>query len=124
MPDVGHGQSDVVGKSSRPVHTDTHGMRAQMAAAGEAVPAAPADHVPFAGYYVTPVKIVHIRAGLDNFANKLMTDDHRDRDGALGPFIPVVDVQISSANSDAPDADENIVDPDGGFGNLFQPQPR
>ena len=52
-----------------------------------------------------------------------MTDDHRHRYGALGPFIPVVNVQIGSAYSDPAYADENIVDPDGGFGNLFQPQP-
>src|SRR5579864_8794969 len=89
-PDIGHRHRDVIGKRARPVHTHAHRMRAQMPAPGETVSAAAAHHVPFAAHYIAWMKIVHVRAGLDDLADELMTDRHGYRNGSLRPLIPVV----------------------------------
>ena len=64
-PDVGHRQRDVFGERARAVHADAHGVRAQVAPAGEAVAAAAADHVAFAADDVAGEEIGHI--GADGF---------------------------------------------------------
>src|SRR5690349_16840288 len=82
-PDVGHRNRDVVGKCARPVHTDSLGVCAQVPPPRQAVAAASTHHVPLASHDVAAVKVVHIRAGLDNFADKLMADHHGHRYGPL-----------------------------------------
>ena len=56
-PDVGHGQRDVLGKCSGAIHTHALAVRAEMTTAGQAVPAAPADHVPFPAHDVARKEI-------------------------------------------------------------------
>ena len=47
-PDIGHWQRDVFGERAGAIHPDALGVRAQMAAARQAISAASADYVPFA----------------------------------------------------------------------------
>ena len=100
-PDVRHGKSDVVGERSRPCHANPHGVRAQMAATCQTVAAPAADHMSLAGDNVADVEIIHIRSGVDNLADKFVANHKRHRDGPLRPLVPVVDVQIGSANPGA-----------------------
>ena len=41
----------------------------------------------------------------------------------LRPVVPFVDVQIGAADAGAVDADQDVVDADLRFGNVFEPQP-
>jgi hypothetical protein len=97
-------------------------MRAQMPPASQAVAASAADHMTFATHQIAGAKIADVRSHLNDFADKFMTDGHWYGDGALRPIVPAVDMNIGAANARAPDADQNIVDANGGFGDLFEPQ--
>ena len=123
-PQVGHRHRDVIGERARPVHADALDVRAQMPPSGQAVAAAAADHVTFAAHEIARVKIVDVGADFHDLADELMADRHRHGNGALRPFVPVVDVNIGAADAGAPYPDQNVVDADGGFGNLFEPQAR
>ena len=74
---------------------------AQVPAAGQAIAAAAADDVSLAADDLAGVKILDVRADLDDFADELMADDHRHRDGLLRPGVPFVDVQIGAADAGA-----------------------
>jgi hypothetical protein len=80
-PDVGHGQRDVFGERARTVHAHAHGVRAQVAAAGQAVAAAAADHVAFAADQVAGEEVGHVGAGLDDPADEFVADRHGHGDG-------------------------------------------
>src|SRR5579885_889609 len=121
-PDIRHRQHDIFGESARPVHADAQGVRAKMAAPGQAVPAAPAGHMPFAADDIARMKIVDVRANFDNFAHELMTDRHRNGNRALRPIVPVINVNVGAANARAPDTNEDVVDSGSRRFNLLEPQ--
>ena len=104
------------------VDADALGVRAEVAAPGHAVAAAPADEVALAADEVAGVKVVDVAADLDDLADELVSDDQRHRHGALRPGVPVVDVQIGAADAGAQHADQHIVDAEGRLGNVFEPQ--
>ena len=93
-----------------------------MAPAGQTITAAAAHHVTFAAHQIAYVKIGDVRPQLDNLSDKFVADRHRHRNGALRPFIPVVDVNVGTANAGATHANQNIVDADARLRNLFEPQ--
>src|SRR5580698_5472111 len=95
-----------------------------MPASRQTIAAAAAHHVPLAAHDVAGMKIVHIRPGLLDFADEFVADRHGDGYGALRPFIPVVNMQIGAADAGPADADQHVVDADGGFGNVFEPKSR
>ena len=95
-----------------------------MPPARHAVATAAANHVSFTRDQLTRLEVVHIRSHLDNFANKLMPDNHRYGNRSPRPVVPVEDVNVRAANSGTQDANEDIVDADCGLGNIFQPQAR
>src|SRR6266851_4085100 len=90
VPDVGHRHRDIFRKCSGPVDPDTQRVFAEMPAARQAVAATSAHYVTLRADRLTREEILHIRANLGNFAYEFMTDDHRGRDGLLGPIIPFV----------------------------------
>ena len=51
-----------------------------------------------------------------------MTDREPERNGLLRPGIPIIDVQIRSADPGGEYADLDVIDACCRFGNLFQPQ--
>jgi hypothetical protein len=97
-------------------------MGTEMTTPGQTVPAAAADHVPFAADDLAGMKINHVRAHGDDFSDKLVANGHRNWDGGARPIVPVVDVDIGAADSCVSDADQNVVDADGGLGDIFEPQ--
>src|SRR5437773_7397726 len=123
-PDIRHRHGDVVRESSGPVHSDTLGARAQVTPPGEAVAAPSAHHVALGADDIALMKIGDVGPCLHNLADELVPYDHRHGNGALRPLIPVIDVQIGSADTGAEHADQDIVDADGGLGNILEPEPR
>ena len=95
-----------------------------MTSTGEAVAAAAANDVTFAADHLARAKIAHVRADRHDFAHKLVSHHHRDRDRALRPGIPFVDVQVGPADARAVDLDQDIIEPDFRFGDILQPEPR
>lgn len=65
------------------------------------------------GNDLTRKEVGDVRAHLDDFANELVANDHRDGNGLLGPSIPVVDVKVGTADPRLFDTDQDIIDPDG-----------
>ena len=112
MPDVGHRQDDVLGE--RPVTTDpeTDRFGAQVAAPGQAVPAATAYDVALTRDEVARVEVGDVRADLDDLADELVPDHERRLDRLRRPGIPGFDVQVRPADARLVDADQDVVDAD------------
>ena len=123
-PDVGHGQRDVFGERARTVHAHALGVSTKVAAAGEAVAAAAADHVSLAADQVAGEKVRHIGPGLDDPADKFMADGHGHGDGRLCPLVPLVDVHVGAADARAQHLDEHVVDADLGYVHFPEPEAR
>src|SRR6185437_10286433 len=121
-PDVRHGQRNELGECAGPV--DAHALRggAQVTPACKAVAAASADHVAFAANQVTGKEVVDVGADGDDFAHELMPDRHGHGDGFARPFVPLVYVQVRTADSGVPHAHQHVVNADRGFGDFFEPQ--
>ena len=122
LPDVGHRQGDVLGESAGAVDADALCMRAEVTPARHAVAAAPADQMPLAADEIAGMKVVDVTADLDNLADELVADHQRDRDGALRPGVPVVDVEIRAADTSAQDTDEQVVNADLRLWDILEPQ--
>src|SRR5690606_19677371 len=121
---VGGRQAEQLAKAARPVHPHAHRVAAQVAAAGAAVATVAAGDVPFARDAVAGLVLHHLAAHLFNHAHVFVAGDHRDRDGPLGPIVPVVDVNVGPADGGLRDADQHIVGADGGLGDVVHPEPR
>ena len=123
MPDVGHRQRDVLGERAGAVHADALGVRAQVAPAGQAVAAAPADDVALAADDVARREVGDVRRRPRRSSpDELVADHQRDRDRLLGPGVPVVDVQVGAADPGPVDPDQHVVDPDLRLRDVLEPQ--
>src|SRR5262249_48198557 len=121
-PDVGHGEDDIFGKGAGTIHPHSLGVSTEMPAAGQTVAAAAAGHMPFPADPFPGMKIGDVGAYRNHFAHELVTDNHRDRDGSLRPGVPVVNVQVGTADAGEEDSDLDIIDAGLGFGDLLEPQ--
>ena len=124
LPDIRHWQRDILGKCAGAVDADAGRVFTQMPPPRQAVAAAATDNMTLATDNLAGKEVGDIRADFDNLADKLMPNDQRHRNGLLRPRIPVVDMQVRSADARALDTDQNVIDADTGLGNLFQPQAR
>ena len=95
-----------------------------MAAAGQAVPAAPTDDVALAGDHIADLQVGDVVAEGGHGPHELVPDGHGDRDDLLGPRVPVPNVDVGAADRRLVDLDQDVVDPDAGDRDLIQPQPR
>ncbi len=123
MPDVGHGQCDIFGEGARTIDADTLSFGAEVSATGETVTAASADHVSFAADNVAGMEVRHVGPDFDDFADKFVSDDHGNRNRALGPGIPFVNMHVRTADAGSVDFDQYVIEADFGFRNVFQPEP-
>jgi hypothetical protein len=69
-------------------------------------------------------KVDDIRPDINDLANKFMPDRRRHLYRALRPCVPVVNMQVRTADAAALYADHHVVDADFRFGNIFEPQAR
>jgi hypothetical protein len=87
----------------------------------KAVSATTADDMAFPTHDIARMEVVYIRTDFHDLPDKFMTDGHWDGDGLSCPLVPLVNMDIRSANTGIPNADQYIIDADGRFCNLFQP---
>ncbi len=123
-PHVGHRQGEVLGESSRAIDADALREGAKMAAAGEAVATPPAHDVPLAAHDLAGEKIGDVRTDFHDLADELVTDHHRHGNGLGGPRVPLVDVDVGAADAGLVNPNEDVVDPDFGFGHILEPETR
>jgi hypothetical protein len=109
QPQVLRGHADVFGEGAVAVDADAAGMGAEMAAAGAAVAALAAGEVAFGRDTVADLVVVDARTHFDDAADELVADDKAGRDRALGPFIPLIDVEVGAADGGLLDLDEHLV---------------
>ncbi len=124
MPDIGDRNRQIFGKGTGSVHPDAAGIHAEMPPAGQAVPAMTANQMPLAGNNIAYLRVVNIAADFSHFSHKLVAHVHRNRDCFLSPGIPIVNVDIRSANGRFMNLDQDIVDADLRNRHLFQPDTR
>src|SRR6478672_9204988 len=106
-PDVGHGEGDQLGKCACAIYAYALGVRAQVPPPGEAVAAAAAHHVSFAAYDVAGKEVVDVRADGDDLAHKFVPNCHGNLDGGLRPLVPLVDMNVGSADARVAHANQN-----------------
>jgi len=123
-PDVGHGQRDEFRKCTRPIDSNALGVCAEMTPPRQAIAAAAAHNMAFAAYDVARIKVADIRTDGDDLADKLMANDHGDRDYLLRPFIPLDDMNIRAAYAGIAHPDQHIVDADLRLRYILQPKSR
>jgi hypothetical protein len=90
-----------------------------MASSSEAVAAASADDVSFARDERAKRNVIDVGADFDDLADELVADREAKLDCLLGPRVPIVNVQIGSADSGKQHANFDIVDANLGFGNIL-----
>src|SRR5664280_394744 len=88
-----------------------------------AVAAVSADHMPLTGDHVTDSDRVHLGAYLHDVADELVSRNQGSVDGADGPAVPGLDVQIGAADARAGDANLDVVGACGRFGTFGQRDP-
>ena len=122
LPHVHHRQDHVFGERARAVHSHALRVRAQVTPPGQAIAAAPANHVPFPADEIAGVQVRDVRADFDDLSAEFVPDDERHVNRGARPIVPVVDVQVGAANARAQHANLDVVDAGFGLGNIFEPQ--
>src|SRR3984957_6021501 len=100
------------------------GVRALNAPAGHAVAAPAADQVTLTAHEVAQGRLLHAGPGIQDLAAELMADNKGHRHIRLRPAIPVIDVQVSTANTSSEHSDQNVVPAHGGDWHVLQPEAR
>ena len=93
-----------------------------MPSSSQAIPTPATHNVPLSAHNVPAEKVANVLPNLHNFTNELVADGHWDLDSPLCPFIPFVNVDVSSADSCVANTNQYIVNSYRRFGNVFQPK--
>src|SRR5690606_28703051 len=99
----------VLGETAGAVHADADGIWAKMALAGSAVAAVAAGDVTFTRDAVAGLVTRHFAADRFHNANELVAYGHRHGNGALRPLVPVVDVNVRTADRGLAHANQQVV---------------
>src|SRR5690606_5032355 len=120
-PQVGRRHDDVLGEGAVAVDADADGVGAQVLAAAAAIAAVAADDVAFGGDALADAVALHAGAELGDAADELVADHQAGLDGALGPCVPFVDVQVGTADRGLFELDQHLVGAGTGHRDLFHP---
>jgi hypothetical protein len=121
-PYIRHGQGDEFREASRAIHADSGRMGAEVTPSRHTVPAPAAHNMTLSRDQFARMEVIHVGTDGDDFADKLMTDNHGNRNRAARPCVPVVNVDIGAADSRSKNANQDIIDSNGRFGTILQPQ--
>src|SRR5205085_92615 len=107
--DVAGGHGDALGKGAITVDPDDLGEAADVSVPGATLPAVPADDVAFGRHRLAHLELsCRLPTDLEHLAGEFMAQHHRRFDPPLGPFIPIGDVEVGSADAGVADANENV----------------
>jgi hypothetical protein len=113
---------DKLGPCAIAIYADALRVRAKMAAAGETIATMPAGNVTFTNNQVAFGKTFHAIADAIDDADKLVPDGHRHGDRLLGPGVPVIYMDVGSADGGLDDANKDIVAGNFGDWDFLKPQ--
>ncbi len=92
---------------------------------GQAVAAPSTNDMAFAADDVAGKEVADIRSHRNNFADKFVPNRHRNRDRLLRPIVPLINMDVGSADAGVSHTDQDIIDTaDFGFWYLFKPKSR
>jgi hypothetical protein len=111
---------NVFSKCSVNIHTNDLNILADMAFAGPAKFAVAACYMTFSRYTLTGLKIGYIRSCFFYYSCEFMPPDERGMYPVAGPFVPVIDMNVSSADPGVFDLYEHFTRFWGRFVNLDQ----
>ena len=116
------GDNEIFRKSAVAVNTNANGILAKMAAALKAVSAFSANNVSLTGNDISNLPVDNVFADLCNLSHVFVTDNHRSFNCFLRPLVPVVNVQISTADSGLMYFDFYFVRANLGLGHVHEPK--
>src|SRR5436853_4936655 len=70
------------------------------------------------------MEVVHIRTDINDLADELMTNGHRDGDRLACPFIPIKDMNVRAAYTRSQNTNEDVINADRRLGDFLQPKAR
>ena len=114
----------ILSKRTIPVYTNANGITAEVLAAFTTVTADTAGDVAFTGHDLAHFILGYCRADFNDFTTILVADRRSDFDRFLGPFIPVVNMQIGAADGGLMDFDLDIIGANFWYWNFLQCQTR
>mmetsp|Transcript_85169 Transcript_85169/g.244467 ORF Transcript_85169/g.244467 Transcript_85169/m.244467 type:complete len:357 (-) Transcript_85169:188-1258(-) len=122
LEDILGGKAEVFCEGTGPINTDTGGRPAQVPPAGAAIAAHSARDVTFANDAGTQLQAPHLGAELLDHTTVLVANDHRGRDGALRPVVPLVDVDVGAADGRLLDLDQHVIRANRGLRHVHEGQ--
>mmetsp|Transcript_32430 Transcript_32430/g.82304 ORF Transcript_32430/g.82304 Transcript_32430/m.82304 type:complete len:243 (+) Transcript_32430:422-1150(+) len=115
-------KAEVFCEATGPIHADTGGRPAQVPPAGSAVAAHSTRDVTFASDAGTQLQDLHLGTELLDHTTVLVANDHRGRDGALRPVVPIVDVDVGAAYGRLLDLDQHVIRANRGLRHVHEGQ--
>jgi hypothetical protein len=79
--------------------------------------------MPFSADEFADSIIGDVAPDLDDFSDEFVADDERDGDGGLRPIVPLVDMEVGSADSSKRYANFYVINADFRLRNFLQPEP-
>ncbi len=113
---------DVFGEGARNIDPDAAGLGIEMEAAATRGAALHADDVALARHALPDLETTHGGADLDDLARIFVPHHHGHRDGAAGPLVPAVDMDVGAADPGLVDPDQHVVGADHREGFVAEPQ--
>ena len=98
MPRVARWDRNKLGPGSGAINADAQCIWAEVAAAGETIPAMPASDVTLPDNKIALRKSAHICSNRRDLADEFVANGHRHGNCLLRPIIPVVNVNIGAAD--------------------------
>jgi hypothetical protein len=109
MPEIAHRHGNIFSERALTIHAHADGMSAQLATTSQAIAASTTDQMAFTTDQITDFEIIDVATEFNHMANEFVADHQRHRNGALGPGIPIINMQIRAADAGAINADEYVV---------------
>jgi hypothetical protein len=109
VPHVCGGHRNVLGETAVTVDTNDFGVRTDMRVTRSAEQASAIDNMTFGRHTVAFFDIGHQAANLHDVAGKFMADYEWRTAPPFGPIIPVVNVDVGTADAGASDTNQNFV---------------
>src|SRR5215469_6071210 len=121
-PDVCCRQRDVLGEGARMVDPYSLRVRALNAPTGHAVAATAAYQMALTAHEVAQTRLSHVGPGIYDLADELMADNKRHRHVRPRPAIPVIDVQVRTADTSSEHTDQNVIPAQGRDWHVLKPE--
>src|SRR5690349_624198 len=109
MPQVGLWNCHELREGARAIYAHAQGVGAEMAATSQAIPAMSTGDVSFNGHQIPFAPTFDVVAELVDDTHEFMSNRHRDRNRLLRPLVPVINMDVGSADGCFQHPNQHIV---------------